>query len=98
MTVTAPDDQFAPACIQGAAEDVLTLVVRNACRHPHNLTLDTGDSVSVDSARQRSSLPPSARAGGGTSSRSIREWKGTSLSDGDVVDAALYGAGADGIN
>lgn len=51
MTVTALDDEFAPACIEGAAEEVLTLVVRNAGRHPHNLTLETGDGVSVDSGQ-----------------------------------------------
>ena len=51
MTVTALDNQFAPGCIEGAAGGVLTLVVRNAGRHPHNLTLETGESVSVDSGQ-----------------------------------------------
>lgn len=51
VTVTALDDQFAPACIEGTAGDAVTLVVRNAGRHPHNLTLESGESVSVDSGQ-----------------------------------------------
>jgi plastocyanin len=51
VTVTAHDDHFAPVCIEGNADQVLTLVVRNAGRHPHNLTLETGESVSVDSGQ-----------------------------------------------
>ncbi|MGH9223367.1 MAG: cupredoxin domain-containing protein [Acidimicrobiales bacterium] len=49
--MTALDDRFAPECIEGAADQMLTLVVRNAGRHPHNLTLETGESVSVDSGQ-----------------------------------------------
>lgn len=51
LTVTARDDRFDPACIDAAGEGEITLVVRNDGRHPHNLTLENGESVSVDSAQ-----------------------------------------------
>jgi plastocyanin len=51
VVVTARDDRFDPACIEAAGEGDITLVVRNDGRHPHNLTFQSGDSVSVDSAQ-----------------------------------------------
>src|SRR5918998_6135253 len=51
LTVTARDDRFDPECIDAARQGEITLVVRNDGRHPHNLTLESGDSVSVDSAQ-----------------------------------------------
>ncbi len=51
VTVSARDDRFEPACINAPGEGEITLLVRNEGRHPHNLTLADGDSVSVDSAQ-----------------------------------------------
>lgn len=51
VTVSARDDRFDPACIDVPRGGEITLVVRNDGRHPHNLTLENGDSVSVDSAQ-----------------------------------------------
>ena len=51
VTVTARDDRFDPVCIDAARQGDITLVVRNDGRHPHNLTLESGDSVSVDSTQ-----------------------------------------------
>ncbi len=51
VTVSARDDRFVPACLNAPREGEITLVVRNEGRHPHNLTLENGDAVSVDSAQ-----------------------------------------------
>ena len=51
LTITARDDHFDPACVDAAPEGEITLVVRNGGHHPHNLTLASGDSVSVDRAQ-----------------------------------------------
>lgn len=48
VTVTALDDHFDPGCIVATPGAEVTLVVRNGGHHPHDLTLDTGPSASVD--------------------------------------------------
>jgi plastocyanin len=45
--VVARDDRFDPSCIEVAPGSTVTLVVRNAGHHPHNLTLADGSRAHV---------------------------------------------------
>jgi len=51
ISIAALDDVFAPACVEVRAGDVITIVVRNAGAHPHNLTLPDDTAVSVDAGQ-----------------------------------------------
>lgn len=51
LAIATHDDRFEPACIELDAVGPVTLVVRNIGRHPHNLTLEEGPSVSVDAGQ-----------------------------------------------
>ena len=51
IAVAARDDRFDPSCIELDAPGNVTLVVRNAGGHPHDLTLPRGDHVSVDAGQ-----------------------------------------------
>ena len=72
IAVAAVDDRFEPACIVVDVPGAITLVVRNAGRHPHNLTMAGGDRVSVD-AGQVAILTTSVAEGGARYTCTIHE-------------------------
>ena len=51
IAVAARDDRFDPSCIELHEPGNVTLVVRNAGGHPHDLTLPGGEHVSVDAGQ-----------------------------------------------
>ena len=51
FAIAARDDRFDPPCIELDRPGTITLVVRNAGRHPHDLTLPGGTHVSVDAGQ-----------------------------------------------
>ena len=61
IAVAAVDDRFEPGCVE-VERGPVTIVVRNEGRHPHNLTMPDGASVSVD-AGQVAFLDTSVTAG-----------------------------------
>jgi len=50
IAIAARDDRFEPICIETSAARV-TIVLRNAGSHPHNLRLEGGRHVSVDAGQ-----------------------------------------------
>ena len=62
IAMAAVDDRFEPGCIE-VERGLVTIVVRNEGRHPHNLTMPDGASVSVD-AGQVALLDTAVTAGG----------------------------------
>jgi plastocyanin len=51
IAIAARDDWFEPSCVDVPSDATVTLVVRNAGRHPHNLTLADGAAVAVDAGQ-----------------------------------------------
>lgn len=51
LGIAARDDRFDPSCIELGEPSTVTLVVRNAGGHPHDLTLSGGEHVSVDAGQ-----------------------------------------------
>ena len=51
LAIAARDDRFDPSCIELDHPGTITLVLRNAGGHPHDLTLPGGEHVSVDAGQ-----------------------------------------------